>query len=200
MSAQPTIEVVDAKARNALIKQDLSRLDFLFVPSKHFSSAADAPSPSDFVCHLRLRGGRAPFVALRHFPRFIGDIYPFHRESLPKRGRRGRFIFYSITVFPYFSDGFAVFIFAFFYVSSILSLQTYFPLLLCVLTHSVSKYSICPFKDLKSFSAHFVSSANSSSLILSGTCFFFPSPISIETSRIYYGLSVAVAAEYHQKI
>ena len=46
------------------------------------------PSPSDFVCHLRLRGGRAPFVALRHFPRFIGDIYPFHRESLPQRGKQ----------------------------------------------------------------------------------------------------------------
>ena len=69
---------------------DLYRLDFHFIPSSHFPSAADAPSPSDFVCHLRLCGGRAPFVALRHFPRFIGDIYPFHRESLPQRGKQER--------------------------------------------------------------------------------------------------------------
>ena len=63
---------------------DLYRLDFHFIPSSHFSLAADAPSPSDFVCHLRLRGGRAPFVALRHFPRFIGDIYPFLGRACPK--------------------------------------------------------------------------------------------------------------------
>ena len=31
---------------------------------------------------------RAPFVALRHFPRFIGDICPFHRESIPQRGKQ----------------------------------------------------------------------------------------------------------------
>ena len=70
---------------------DLYRLDFHFIPSSHFTSAADAPSPSDFVCHLRLRGGRAPFVALRHFPRFIGDICPFHRESRPQRGKQGAY-------------------------------------------------------------------------------------------------------------
>ena len=54
----------------------------------HFASAADAPPPSGISCHLRLHGGRTPFVALRHFPRFIGDIYPFHRESLPQRGKQ----------------------------------------------------------------------------------------------------------------
>ena len=76
-------------------------LTFIFIPSSHFTSAADAPFPSDFVCHLRLRGGRAPFVALRHFPRFIGDIYPFHRESLPQRGKQ-EYCFALTAFFLYF--------------------------------------------------------------------------------------------------
>ena len=75
-------------------------LTFIFIPSSHFTSAADAPFPSDFVCHLRLRGGRAPFVALRHFPRFIGDIYPFYRESLPQRGKQGIEIFIKSKLNP----------------------------------------------------------------------------------------------------
>ena len=34
----------------------------------------------------------APLLSLsRHFPRFNGDIYPFHRESLPRRRKRGLF-------------------------------------------------------------------------------------------------------------
>ncbi len=38
---------------------NLYRLDFHFIPSSHFSSAVDAPSPSDFVCHLSRFIGRA---------------------------------------------------------------------------------------------------------------------------------------------
>ena len=66
-----------------------------FARKIHFTSAADAPSPSDFVCHLRLRGGRAPFVALRHFPRFIGDICPFRGRAYPRWESKRNIVFYN---------------------------------------------------------------------------------------------------------
>ena len=38
----------------------------------------------------------APLLSLsRHFPRFNGDIYPFHRESLPRRRKRGLFFVFA---------------------------------------------------------------------------------------------------------
>ena len=79
--------------------------------------------------------------------------------------------------------------------TSEISFGTYLPLFLRDFTHSVRRYSICPLTDLKSLSAHRESSSNNSALILSGICFFFPSFILIKTSRIYYGLSVAIAAK-----
>ena len=65
-----------------------------FARNIQFTSAADAPFPSDFVCHLRLRGGRAPFVALRHFLRFIGGICPF-RRAYPGGESRRNIVFYN---------------------------------------------------------------------------------------------------------
>ena len=85
-----------------------------FARKIHFTSAADAPFPSEFVCHLRLRGGRAPFVALRHFPRFIGDICPFRGRACP-RGESRRNIVFTIkkTTFLSFSARFVVFFLCF---------------------------------------------------------------------------------------
>ena len=72
-----------------------ARMVNFFARKIHFTSAADAPFPSDFVCRLRLRGGRAPFVALRHFPRFIGDISPFRGRACPKGESKRNIVFYN---------------------------------------------------------------------------------------------------------
>ena len=37
---------------------------------------------------LRLRGGRAPFVAMRHFPRFSGGIYPEGGSKISRHSER----------------------------------------------------------------------------------------------------------------
>ena len=71
---------------------DLYRLDFHFIPSSHFTSAADAPSPSDFVCHLSRFIGRAcPKGESKEwrFTRFIGRACP---EGESKEWRFTRFI------------------------------------------------------------------------------------------------------------
>ena len=65
-----------------------------FFARKSTSPRRRPPFPSDFVCHLRLRGGHAPFVALRHFPRFIGDICPF-RRAYPRWESRRNIVFYN---------------------------------------------------------------------------------------------------------
>ena len=74
-----------------------------FVYKCHFASAADAPSPSDFVCHLswlllaglqkplRLGGGRPLSVRLCLPP------LPFHRESLPHRGKQETLVFCNVA-------------------------------------------------------------------------------------------------------
>ena len=48
-----------------------AQYDVLFIPYRHFVP-------------LRLRGGRAPFVAIATFP-------PFQRGNLPRRRKRGLF-------------------------------------------------------------------------------------------------------------
>ena len=57
-----------------------AQYDVLFIPyrrrCRHFPSAGDAPFSSGYACHLRLRGGRAPFVAIATFS-------PFQRGHLP---------------------------------------------------------------------------------------------------------------------
>lgn len=53
-----------------------------------------------------------------------------------------------------------------------ISSPTYFPFFFRCLTHSVRRYSICPFIERKSSSAHAAISSNNFAEILSGTCFF----------------------------
>ena len=79
-----------------------ARMVNFFARKIHFTSAADAPFPSDFVCHLRLRGGCAPFVALRHFPRFIGDICPFRGRAYPRWESRRNIVFYNKKDYIFF--------------------------------------------------------------------------------------------------
>ena len=76
--------------------------------------------------------------------------------------------------------------------------ETYFPFFLRCLTHSVSRYSICPFTERKSSSAQEAMSLYSFSERRKGICFF--SAISVQTTRIYHGLCVAVTAENYQEI
>ena len=82
-------------------------------------------------------------------------------------------------------------------------------------THSVSRYSICPFIERKSSSAHWAISFHRVADSLKGTCFFaFSFPFAlfsfsrmchrltflIDASAVYNGLRVFVSAQYHQKI
>ena len=76
--------------------------------------------------------------------------------------------------------------------------ETYFPFFLRCFTHSVSRYSICPFTERKSSSAQEAMSLYSFSERRKGICFF--SAISVQTTRIYHGLCVAVTAENNQEI
>ena len=66
----------------------------------------------------------------------------------------------------------------------------------------MSRYSICPFTERKSSYAHAAMAAYSFGDRRSGTCFFplSVSAISVQTSRIYDGLRVAVAAEHNEKV
>ena len=79
--------------------------------------------------------------------------------------------------------------------------DTYLPFFLRCLTHSVSRYSICPFTERKSSSAQAASCSYNFAESLSGICFFgLSSAISVQASRIYNRLCIAVSAEYNKKI
>ena len=81
-----------------------------------------------------------------------------------------------------------------------ISSETYFPFFFLCFTHSESKYSICPFTERKSSSAHAAISLYSFSESRRGTCFFILSAISIQTSGIHNGLRITVAAKHDKKI
>jgi hypothetical protein len=76
--------------------------------------------------------------------------------------------------------------------------------LLRLLTHSVRRYSICPFTERKSSSAHAAISFQRVGDRRSSTCFLslslFLSMASIKASAIDYRLSVSVAAEDNQQV
>ena len=94
MSTKLTKEVDKKDFSKFIKKYNLSRLDFHFIPSSHFTSTADVPSPSDLVCHLS---------------HFIGKVYP-KGESKQKRLR---FYLLGIDCSLYFVVVFKVFLFYF---------------------------------------------------------------------------------------
>ena len=49
-----------------------------------------------------LRQGRPPFVATRHFPRFIGDIYPAIKDGAACKGglTPENVVFHGVNVTP----------------------------------------------------------------------------------------------------
>lgn len=77
---------------------------------------------------------------------------------------------------------------------------TYLPFFFRCRTHSVNRYSICPFTERKSSSAHAAMASYSFVESRSGTCFFRLSAISVQCSGVHDGLSVMVSAKNHQKI
>ena len=78
----------------------------------------------------------------------------------------------------------------------------YLPFFFLCLTHSVRRYSICPFTDRKSSSAQAAIASYSCLDSRRGTCFFVLSAIaaSIQASRINDRLCVMVSAQDNQKI
>ena len=60
--------------------------------------------------------------------------------------------------------------------------ETYFPFFFLCLTHSVSRYSICPLTERKSSSAQAAMASYSFAESLSGICFFLLSAISVQAA------------------
>lgn len=75
------------------------------------------------------------------------------------------------------------------------------PFLLRWRTHSLKRYSIWPFTDRKSSSAHCAIAAYSLGESLSGICFFaLSAAMSIQAAAVYNGLRIAVAAKHNKQV